>query len=232
MYDPAPKRGPLTSQERWFYGIFVIGLLTLFIAEVFHDFEPIKLSALLVVLFWIPLLVLHEAGHAVAAMLLDWRVDQIVIGMGPVASRFRLAAATVEFHVIPVEGFVTTAPRNLRQPQLKSACIYFAGPGVELLLAVIIPLVIGPNTLLTKSDDYSLIVWQSLAFASAAQGVLNLIPHSITTPDGVQVNDGLGIIRSFMLPDSYYAQMIRPPQQVQQHDWESQDPADWWKQGG
>jgi membrane-associated protease RseP (regulator of RpoE activity) len=229
MYDPAPKRGPLTSQERWFYGLFMFGLLALFIAEVFHDFEPIKLSALLVVLFWIPLLVLHEAGHAVAATLLGWYVGQIVIGMGRLVRTFRLGTAVVEIRLIPVEGFVTCAPRNLHLPQLKSACIYFAGPGVELFLAAAILFIIGPDRLLTKSNDYLLIVWQSLALASAAQGVLNLIPHSITTPDGERVNDGLGIIRSFLLPQSHYAQMIGRTYRVQQRDCEEPDPADWWK---
>lgn len=209
----------------------MVGLLGLFVAEVFHDFEPIKLSALLLVLFWIPLLAWHEAGHAVAATLVGWYVGQIVIGMGRLVSSFRLGTAVVEIRMIPVEGFVTSAPRNMHLPRLKSAFIYFAGPGIELLLAAVILLVVGPDKLMTRSNDYLLIVWQSLAFAAAAQGVLNLIPHSITTPEGEQVNDGLGIIRSFTRPDAHYTQMIGRTNTVQQPDWEEQDPADWWKRG-
>ena len=62
MYDPAPQRGPLNSTEKWIGAIFLVVVLGLFAAEIYHDYKPVKLSALLVVLFWIPLLALHEAG--------------------------------------------------------------------------------------------------------------------------------------------------------------------------
>src|SRR5262245_52164927 len=56
MYHPAPERGPATPQERWFAVVFMIILVGLLAAEVVHDYSPVKLSALLVLLFWIPLL--------------------------------------------------------------------------------------------------------------------------------------------------------------------------------
>lgn len=229
MYGSAPKRGPLTPQERWLYGIFLVVLVGLFVAEICHDFQPAKLSALLVVLFWIPLLALHEAGHAVAAALLNWHVGQVVIGMGRLLHSFRVGNAVVEIRLFPVEGFVKCVPRDLRLPQFKSALIYFAGPGVELLLAVGILLLVGPDRLFTRSDDYFLIGWQSLALASAAQGVLNLMPHSVNTPEGKIASDGLGIIRSFLRPERYYADMIGNTYNEQTQDWETYDPADWWK---
>lgn len=209
MYDFGQEQRPLTPQERWAGGVFLAVLVGLFVAEVVHDYHPVKLSGLLIALFWIPLLALHEAGHAVAAAMLNWHVSRVVIGMGRIIGSFRVGCAAVEIRLFPVEGFVSSAPRDLRRPRLKNACIYFAGPGVELLLAVVILLVIGPDRLLTRTEDYGLIGWQSLAAASAAQGVLNLIPRSLRTPHGDIPNDGLGIIRSFRRPDRYYADMIR-----------------------
>jgi hypothetical protein len=209
MYDFGQQHRPLSPQERWAGGIFLAVLLALFTAEILHDYHPAKLSALLIVLFWIPLLALHEAGHAVAAALLNWHVDQVVVGMGRLVHAFRVGTAAVEIRLFPVEGFVRCAPRDLRRPQLKQACIYFAGPGVELLLALVILLVVGPDRLLTKTTDYLLIGWQSLAAAGAAQGVLNLIPQSLKTPRGEIPNDGLGILCSVLRPDRYYADMIR-----------------------
>src|SRR5262245_61612787 len=129
MYDPAPRRGPLTPGERWIYGILSVVVLGLFIGEVCHNYEPVKLSALLVVAFWIPLLALHEAGHAVVANVLGWYVGQVVIGMGRTVKRFRAGTASVEIRLLPVEGFVKCVPTDLRWPRLKSALIYFAGPG-------------------------------------------------------------------------------------------------------
>jgi hypothetical protein len=231
MYEPARRRAPLTPRDRWLYGGFLVLLFGLFTAEICHDYQPVKLSALLVVLFWIPLLALHEAGHAVVAAMLNWYVGQVVIGMGRLVYSFRVGTAVVEIRLFPIEGFVKCVPRDLRMPQLKSALIYFAGPGVELLLAALILLVIGPDRLFTRSDEYSLIVWQSLALAAAVQGVLNLIPHLIQRPDGDIPNDGLGIIRSFMQPEAHYADMIGHTYDEQTRDWESHDPADWWKRG-
>ena len=201
----------------------------LFGAEICSNFKPVKLSALLVVLFWIPLLVLHELGHAIVANLLNWHVGQIVIGMGRVVSSCQIGTASVEIRLFPVEGFIKCVPCDLRLPQLKSALIYFAGPDVDLLLALAIFLLVGPDHLLTSSDNYLIIVWQSLALASAVEGVLNLVPHSITTHESKIPNDGLGIIRSFLMPESYYASMIGLTYNEKLGDWESYDPADWWK---
>lgn len=225
MYDPAPNRGPLTSQDRWICVIFLVGLLGLFVAEIVHDYQPVKLSALLVVIFWIPLLAVHEAGHALAAAGLNWYVGQVVIGMGRLVSRFRLGTAVIEIRLFPVEGFVTCVPRNLRLPRLKSAFIFFAGPGVELLLALVVLFGVGPERLLTRADDYLLIVWQSLALASTVQGVLNLLPHAIPRPEGAIFSDGLGIIRSFLLPTAYYAEMIGQTYNDQERDGENYDAA-------
>jgi hypothetical protein len=69
MYDPAPQRGPLTPEEKWTGVIFLLIVLGLFTAKICTNFQPVKLSALFVLLFWIPLLALHEAGHAVVAAL-------------------------------------------------------------------------------------------------------------------------------------------------------------------
>jgi len=152
--------------------------------------------------------------------------------MGRTVGCFRVGSAVVEIRLFPVEGFVTCVPKNLRYPQLKSALIYFAGPGVELLVAAAVLLAIGPDTLLTRSADYLVIAWQSLAAASAVQAVLNLIPASIQTPDGNVVSDGLGIIRSFFLPEAHYAAMIGQTYKQQDEDWDSYDEADWWKRDG
>ena len=65
-----------------------------------------QLSALLIVVFWIPLLVLHESGHALMAAALGWHVGQIVIGMGRTVKEFRVGTALVEIRLVPVEGFV------------------------------------------------------------------------------------------------------------------------------
>jgi membrane-associated protease RseP (regulator of RpoE activity) len=196
--------------EQWAYGLFLVVLLGLFAAEVFSNYQPVKLSAFLIVAFWIPLLVLHEAGHAVVAWLLGWRVGRIVIGMGKPISRFPLGRTRVEIRIAPVEGFVTPVPLNLKRIRVKSALIYFAGPGSELLVLLVVVLLLGPATLLTRTDHLGIIACQSLCLAILVSVFINLVPHSAQTEGGHwTANDGLGIIRSFLLPDDYFRALVR-----------------------
>lgn len=208
MHDPAPERGPSTRAERWTYGLFLGTILSLFVAEIFTNYTPVKLSALFILLFWIPLLALHEAGHALAAKLLNWRVGEIVIGVGTSLKTFRLGNALVDIRILPVAGFVKCVPTDLKAPRLKNALIYFAGPGMDLLSAALVLLILGPDRLFSHSDHYGIIACQSLALAGTTQAVLNLLPYSANTHGQTIVNDGLGILQSFTLPDRYFAEQI------------------------
>lgn len=208
MYDPAPQRGPLTRQERQFYAVFLLALMGLFAAEVFTNYQPAKLSALLFIVFWFPLLALHEFGHAIVAVALHWRVEHIVIGVGRVVSRFQIGKAQVELRLLPIEGFVRSVPKDLRFPGLKHALIYFAGPGIEILLAGMIVWLVGAQRMFTKTDDYTIIFWQSLAAASTMGAVLNLVPHSAQTVNGIVPNDGLGIILSLFRRANAYRLLL------------------------
>jgi hypothetical protein len=222
MFDPQTGHGPLAPWQNW----FCAGLLGLVIGwllyETCREFEPVKLAPVLLILFWMPLMVLHETGHAVTARLLGWHVGKIVLGMGAEVGRFRLGGADVEFRLVPVEGFVQCVPANLHWPQFKSALIYFAGPGIELLLALVILWAVGPDRLLNPSADFGVLLLQCLALAATSQAVINLIPHAVFTPDGQLANDGLGILLSFVQPTAYYAEMLRPTQR----DGAAYDPAD------
>lgn len=228
LNDPSPQRGPSTPTEWIISGVFLLFLLGLFVAEVFDNYTPAKLSALLVFVFWLPLLALHEGGHAIAAHCLGWRVSRVVIGMGKVLGQFRMGMATVEIRCFPIEGFVTSAPITLSRPRLEHAFIYFAGPGIELLLAVCILFAVGPDELFTLSEDYGLIALQSLALAAVVQAVLNLIPFSAQMGDSTIASDGLGILLSFMRPLAYYRRMTRAARREEEEK-EPYDPADWWK---
>jgi hypothetical protein len=42
-------------------------------------------------------------------------------------------------------------------------------------------------------------------------------------------NDGLGLIRSFVLPEEHYAALIGHTYNEQEHRWESYGPAEEWK---
>jgi len=217
-----PQRGPSGSFEWWFSALVLAVILGLFAAAVLVEFRPEKLMALFIPLFWVLLLPLHEAGHAMVARILGWYVGQVVIGWGKPVARFRWGKTRIEIRALPLEGFVRTVPINLSCPRLKSALIYFAGPGAELLLLGILLAAVGPRTLLSPSPSYPLLAAQSLALAILVSTFINLVPHSVMSASGPIANDGLGILSSFFVPESHFAEMIRSRDNDNDDRWEEQ----------
>jgi len=186
---------PTSKAEKIFLLVISIVFLFMMSMEIMTNYEPKKLGALLFVIFWIPLLFIHEFGHAIMAKALGWRVKRIVIGFGKVLVTTKLLNAPMEIRSIPLEGFVQIAPSTIQLARVKHALIYFSGPGIELLIFLIIMLSLGGfDQLFIVSNDYFRIALQSFAFAALAGAIINLIPIGIMTQDGSTPNDGLGII--------------------------------------
>lgn len=188
-------KSPASTAEKIF--VLVISLIFLFMMtmEIMTNFEPKKLGALLFVVFWIPLLFIHEFGHALMAKILNWKVKRVVLGVGKIMTVTRLFNAPVEIRSIPLEGFVQIAPKTKNLARFKHALIYFAGPGIELLVFFGITYWLGGfDQLFTITNDYTRIALQSFAFAALVGAILNLIPLGIITKDGSTPNDGMGIL--------------------------------------
>ena len=199
-----------SKSEKLFLIVISVAFIFMMTMEVITNFEPRKLGALLFVLSWVPLLFIHEFGHALAAKLLGWRIQRIVIGFGKVLANTTLLDAPMEIRSIPLEGFVQIAPKNLILARFKHALIYFAGPGIELLIfAIIMQSLGGLESLFIITDDYIRIALQSFAFAALVGAVINLIPIGIITKDGSTPNDGMGIIMCLFSTSMDYELWIR-----------------------
>lgn len=209
MFDPSPQRGPQTPNEQLLVGLLITFAACMLLLEFAQNFEPTKLSFFFFLLFWCPLLALHEAAHAWMAVRLGWSVEKVVIGIGRPLKRFQIGSIAVEWRLLPLEGFTSCRPTDLKQPRLKHALIYLAGPGSELLLAALILAVVGPE-LLERSQQIGMIAIQALAVASCSGGVMNLIPFSVQTPRETIVNDGLGILRAIFTPRHRYIEKLKP----------------------
>jgi len=209
MYIDQKDKGAGTRGERIFIVIITLLFLFMMSMEVFSNYEPRKLSVLFFILFWVPLLFLHEFGHAMMAKLCGWQVKQTVIGLGNILMNTRLFGAPMEIRMIPLEGFVRIAPRNSNHVRGKHALIYFAGPGIELLVFLAIWLFLGTDQLFSYNNNYYQIALQSLAYAALVGAVINLIPLGISTADGSTPNDGLGIILSLTSSKRDYQEWIK-----------------------
>lgn len=206
---------PVTTGEKAMVAVVSLVFFAMLCLEIITDYQPKKLSALLFVVFWAPLLLIHELGHALMAKYLGWKVKRIVLGVGKVITMRRWFGAPVEVRLFPIEGFVQIAPQNLQWARFKHALIYFAGPGIELLLFVLIALYLGGfEALFTITNDYTNIVLQSFAFVALVGAVLNLIPQTIITKDGKTPNDGMGIVLCLFASEMDYEQWIKESQQA------------------
>jgi membrane-associated protease RseP (regulator of RpoE activity) len=187
---------PLSKSELAFVLIISGLFLFMMMMELFSNYEPRKLGAILFIIFWIPLLFIHELGHAIMAKWLGWEVSKVNIGIGQKVYSRKVGDAQLDIRMFPIEGFVSCAPKDQHGTRFQNALIYFAGPGVELLIFFVIMLIFGASWLFTPVDDYGVIAIQSFAFAALAGAVINLIPVGIQTKDGITPNDGLGILMS------------------------------------
>jgi len=182
------------------FGFLFAGL---FAAEIIRDFQIAKLSLPFFLISWVLLLAIHEFGHALTARAVGWRVDLVSLGFGQVRRKLRILGMEVEIRTLPLSGFVRPRPLDLISPHLKNFLIYAAGPGIEILIGLLITLLLGPSTLLHRSDSIPLVATQSFCLAALFGAILNLIPLPHRNDDGSQSwSDGLGMILCWTLPDS------------------------------
>jgi len=104
--------------------------------------------------------------------------------------------------------------------------IYFAGPGPSCCCSPCRrdP---GPSTLLTASENVGILAAQALGAAVLFSAFCNLVPHTVALPGGSVANDGLGIIRSFSLPDSHFAALIGHTYDADTEEWQDEDSENW-----
>lgn len=207
--DVPPSRSPRTKNE---WGILVILSFFFFVflaLELVQQFTIEKLSVPFFLLSYAVLLVIHELGHAIAARAVGWKVEKISIGFGPVLLGLSLGNCAIEFRFVPLSGYVLPKPRNLIAPRLKNFLIYAAGPGIELLLVLLLAILIGFEELTTRSKDVGLIAAQSFCLAALWGALFNLIPFPHRTTNGTSWSDGLGMILCWKLPDEWFLDRIK-----------------------
>ena len=230
LYD---MREPKVKPKGWqiLFGIGFAGLLfAAFLAELLVNYEIRKMAGLFIILFWMPLMVVHEIFHGLAARAVGWRVGVIVLGYGPLIKIFPVAGTWVELRMFPISGFVQTAPRASRYANLKDAFIYFAGPAADILAAVLVWVILGTQTLFSVSNDLGILAAQSFAAAGALGAVLNLLPIGTVLMNGQVIpNDGLGIWLALWRSPTAYQDAPDLRYDPEKEEWYEHDPADDWK---
>jgi len=193
---PAERRKLSPSEQRilTIFSAFFVVMIILVIAE---EYSTKKLSILFFFLFWGPMLVIHELGHALAAKLLGWRVHEIVIGFGRDLWRGQFGETRIKIKMAPIEGYILPAPVKPNHVRLKSTLVYAAGPGAELFVLLVMILGFGWDTVFNSSNEVELVALQSLAYVILLGAGFNLLPFQ----SNGALSDGLGIIASPFMPE-------------------------------
>jgi thioredoxin-like negative regulator of GroEL len=201
-YDPAPRL-PVSSGERTFVVVISLAFVGLIAADLAQSFSPNKLGVLFVLLFWVPLLVLHELAHALAARSVGWHVSEIVIGFGRELLRFRVGETRVRLRAMPIEGYVVPSPDKIERARVKQALIYGAGPFSQGLVLFAVGSALGwrwPS----PGDSIGRIALESLGVAAALGALTTLVPYSSRG----HASDGLGMLASLFVPGEAFRQRL------------------------
>jgi hypothetical protein len=130
------------------------------------------------------IVLVHEAGHAAAALLVGHRVLEVKIGAGPSVSlwpgRWRLVLG-----LFPMAGHVLAGSSDPSGYRAKRLVVTAAGPAMNALMFALLPVI-----------DASSNTLKDFAIVNAFVLIFNLFPYSIRTPYGPQRTDGLGLVHT------------------------------------
>lgn len=159
-------------------GAFVV-IATKLPLESWRSFNP-----LLLVVFFALIVLVHEAGHAAAALLVGHRVVEVKLGAGPSVSvwpgRWRLVLG-----LFPTAGHVLAGSSDPSGYRAKRLVVTAAGPAMNALMFALLPVI-----------DASSNTLKDFAIVNAFVLIFNLFPYSIRTPYGPQRTDGLGLVHT------------------------------------
>jgi hypothetical protein len=178
------------------------------IASALMDFmnsaPPVLLWLVLIPVVGAPLTLLHELGHALAALrLLGDRVD-VVIGTHGRVARVRLGRIALAVNAwAPLAGVAGTASFDDSAARARDVLwIALAGPAVSLAGTVLTAVALGATD---RGGLAHHVLWTATALGASA-GVLNLIPMSADGPmsDGLRSDGRLAL-------DALRAMRMAPP---------------------
>jgi Tfp pilus assembly protein PilF len=160
----------------------------------------------------VPLIVMHEAGHASVAALLGVKVSKIVIGVGKTIRKFKIFDTPYIIAQFPIGGMVQIYLKSFEWYRLKHFAICFAGPLTHMLLGLFLWLVpLSLRVYITKDASIDLI-W-CLKTANTSLLFSNLWPYSQREIDdrGIEralQSDGLQMLKAPFMSDREIARSI------------------------
>jgi tetratricopeptide (TPR) repeat protein len=187
MIGRMPRESVSVVRSGWSEVAFIV--LVMVVAGALNLLPSRSLHPVWYLLFLPAIVVIHEAGHAVASLLLGHQVYEIRIGAGP-ALRLNVGRTRILIGAIPVSGHVASGSANALGFRWRQLVIIAAGPATNALMFGVGVLYLPSNLL------------REFAIVNAFLLINNLLPFSQRTPLGPQANDGLALVRTLFDPDA------------------------------
>lgn len=145
----------------------------------------------LIVLFMLPLILMHELAHAGAAKLTGLRVFGIVIGVGKTVWSGKLFGMQWMVNSLPIGGITSVGAKPVPNIRWKLFLVYLAGPASHFILAYIAHLL----ARMLPAGSFGGRFLTALVFANILLALANLFPRKVSITTGVQGTDGWHLLR-------------------------------------
>jgi tetratricopeptide (TPR) repeat protein len=157
----------------------------------------------LIVLFMLPLILMHELAHAAVAKLTGLRVFGIVIGVGKTIWSGKMFDMQWMVNSLPIGGITSVGARPVPNIRGKLFLVYLAGPASHVLLAY------AAHSLsrMLPAGSFGGRFLVALVFANILLALVNLFPRKLSLTTGVQGTDGWHLIRAPFLKEQELAKL-------------------------
>lgn len=173
----------------------VVGILLLFLMPGMN-LGNIMINLFLFNLFLFASVLPHELGHAFMAKWVGFRVFKIIVGYGRTLFKTKVFGIPAEFLTLPVGGFAFASPVDRQWFRLKYFLVVFAGPFTNFLMCAGVLFFLPPTSVFNASFlSEGIAPGVVLFYSNLIVLIVNLWPHSSTTPMGVQPNDGKQLLQ-------------------------------------
>lgn len=153
------------------------------------------LGILLTLVMFAVLVIVHEGGHFLTAKAFGVKVNEFSVGMGPLIFQKKKGDTDYSIRAVPIGGYVAMEGENgdsddvnafVNKPWWVRALVLFAGPFMNLLLAVIVISGLVTYTGTGIGDDIGSVTKDSPAYEAGIQA-----GDVITAVNGTEYSTGL-----------------------------------------